>query len=139
LAYFSEGNAQVDANNSLPSWKQALGLELRGAREKAGISQQALGKSIGKSRQIIGRYESGSDAPSLDVLGQISLKLEMTEINVNGYRFSITPRGDSTSTELNEQLQLELNREYVSPGATLKITPGRAGITITPMASTATR
>jgi transcriptional regulator with XRE-family HTH domain len=139
LAYFSEGNAQVNANNSLPSWKRALGLELRGGRKKAGISQQALGKSIGKSRQIIGRYESGSDAPSLVVLGQISLKLEMTEINVNGYRFSITPRTYSKSTELSEQLQLELNKEYVSPGATLKITPGRAGITITPMASPVAR
>lgn len=127
----------MDANKSLPSWKQALGLELRGAREKAGISQLALGKSIGKSRQIIGRYEAGTDTPSVDVLGKISLKLEMPEINVNGYRFSITPRTDSTSTEVNEQLQLELNKEYVSPGAMLKITPSRAGITITPMTSTA--
>lgn len=123
----------MNANHSFPSWKAALGLEIRAARQRARLSQGELGASIKKSRQIIGRYESGSDAPSLMVLGQIAVALQMSEINVNGYRFVVEPRIEPVRADSTAQLPLELDREYISPGATLKITPGRVSITITSM------
>lgn len=129
----------MDANQGLQSWKEALGSQIRDARKKAGLSQEALAEAVGKSRQIIGRYESGSDAPSVNVLGKIALKLAMSEVNVNGYRFSVRLQVDSASTETTEQLRLDFDKEHVFPGATLRITPSKVTITITATAPAMSR
>lgn len=124
----------MDPNQSSQSWRQALGSQIKEAREKAGLSQEQLGKAIGKSRQIIGRYEAGHDAPSVDVFGSIALQLTMKEVHVNGFRFFVKHEADSPSGDLAEQLKLEFNKEHVYSGATLKITPTEVSVTITAVA-----
>jgi transcriptional regulator with XRE-family HTH domain len=120
-------------NEGVRPWREVLGSQIRDARKKAHLTQEDLGNAVGKSSNMIGRYEAGSDAPSVDVLGTIALKLAMHEVNINGFCFSISPRSDGVSTQA-EQLQLEFDKEHVYAGATIRITPRKATITITAIA-----
>jgi|SRR5712692_1276674 len=112
-------------------WKEAVGDQIRQAREIAQISQEDLGKAVGKTRQMINQYESGSAKLTADTLGKIAVRLRMTEVNVNGYRFFIEYREDQPMPEPVEQLKLQFDREHVFPGAVIKISPTRLTITIT--------
>jgi len=113
------------------TWKNAVGQQIREARERAGLSQQHLAKVVGKSRQMIIQYEAGSATLSPDTLGKIAVELGMTEVNVNGYRFSIEHRADQESVQPSEQLTLDFNKEHVFPGGVIKITATKMTITIT--------
>jgi len=137
LAYFCRGDAQVDADRSLQSWKAALGSQIRDARKHAGLSQEALGDALGMTRQIIQRYEAGSDAPSVNVLGKIAIELSMTEVNINGYRFAVTQPTEVPNVHTAEQLKLDFDKEYVFPGATVRIKATPVSITITAIAPAA--
>jgi transcriptional regulator with XRE-family HTH domain len=139
LTYFSDGDAQVDANQSLLSWKEALGLQIKNARKNARLTQDALGDAIGMSRQIIQRYEAGTDAPSVNVLGKIALELSMTKVSINGFNFAVTRPTEGSSVPATEQLRLDFNKEHTFPGATIKITPTSVSITITAIAPVASQ
>lgn len=47
-------------------------------RKKKGLSQAALGKAIGTSGDVIGRYERGDIKPSIDVVSKIADALEVS-------------------------------------------------------------
>lgn len=47
-------------------------------RKKKGLSQVALGKAIGTSGDVIGRYERGDIKPSIDVVAKIADALEVS-------------------------------------------------------------
>ena len=47
-------------------------------RKKKGLSQAALGKAIGTSGDVIGRYERGDIKPSIDVVAKIADALEVS-------------------------------------------------------------
>ncbi len=113
-------------------WKEALGSQIRAAREKKGLTQEELGVAVGTSRQMIGRYEAG-EAPSIDMLGKIAMRVAMPEINVNGYRFQVKLRTEK-EPEIPQQFMLDFDKEYVYPGATIKITPTKVSINITALA-----
>lgn len=113
------------------TWQEALGQQIRDARKKAGLTQEGLGDAVGKTRQMIGRYESGTDSPSVDVLGKIALQLAMTEININGYHFAVAPQTAPPGPQATEQLKLDFDKEYTYSGATLRIKPNKVTITIT--------
>jgi len=80
---------------------------------------------------MIIQYEAGSATLSPDTLGKIAVELRMTEVNVNGYRFSIEHRVAQENAQPSEQLTLDFNKEHVFPGAVLKITATKMTITIT--------
>lgn len=121
----------MDAQEGLHSWQQILGQQIREARKRARFTQDALAKAVGKTRNSIIEYEAGRDAPTVNTLASIALQLGMTEVNINGFRFSVRPRADSQVPDSAEQLRLDLDKEFVLPGATLKITPTKLTITIT--------
>jgi transcriptional regulator with XRE-family HTH domain len=113
----------VDANESLQPWMLALGQEIRAKRKGVGLSQDALAKLVGlKKRNMIGRYEKGTDVPSVEIFGRIALTLGITEVNINGSQFLVRRPADRTP-EVPEQFSLEFDKEYIYPEATLKITP----------------
>ncbi len=112
------------------TWQEALGQQIRAARKGTGLSQQGLGDAVKKTRQMIGRYESGKDAPSVDVLGRIALQLGMTGINVNGSYFAIAQKTTSPGALATEQLRLDFDKEYTYSRATLRIKPNKVTITI---------
>jgi transcriptional regulator with XRE-family HTH domain len=47
-------------------------------RKKKGLSQAALGKAIGTSGDVIGRYERGDIKPSIEVVVKIADALEVS-------------------------------------------------------------
>lgn len=55
-----------------------LGDNIMLTRKKKGLSQAELGKIIGTSGDVIGRYERGDISPSIDVVSKISEALEVS-------------------------------------------------------------
>jgi transcriptional regulator with XRE-family HTH domain len=55
-----------------------LGDNMMLLRKKKGLSQADLGKMIGTSGDVIGRYERGDITPSIDVVEKISDALEVS-------------------------------------------------------------
>jgi transcriptional regulator with XRE-family HTH domain len=117
------------------SWQEEVGQQIRQAREKAGLKQKDLGREVGRVGKTIMNYEAGSVTLPPDVLGKIAVRLQMSEIRINGFSFSITHRVESTAPAPSEQLRLDFDREHVFPNATIKISPTRISITITATAS----
>ena len=113
------------------SWQQSLGQQIKEARLRAGVSKVQLATAIGRSRKMIPRYEDGSDGVSPDLLAKIAVALRMTEVDINGHRFSIKQRAEQESAELTEQLKLDFDKEHVFPGGVIRITATKTTITIT--------
>lgn len=55
-----------------------LGEHMMLLRKKKGISQADLGKQIGTSGDVIGRYERGDITPSIDVVAKLADALEVS-------------------------------------------------------------
>jgi transcriptional regulator with XRE-family HTH domain len=55
-----------------------LGEQITTLRKRKGLSQAALGKLIGTSGDIIGRYERGVITPSIDVMIKMADALEVS-------------------------------------------------------------
>ena len=51
---------------------QSVGIVLRAARVKAGISQETLAERAGVDRTFVGRIENGRQSPTLDTLAKIA-------------------------------------------------------------------
>jgi transcriptional regulator with XRE-family HTH domain len=132
----------MDVHESLQPWRRALGEEIRARRKQAGMSQDALAKAVGlKRRNMIARYEAGTDAPSVDLFGRIALTLGITEVSIDGSRFIVRSPMDSARNP-PEQFRLDFDKEKVYTNATIKITPIKAfpkriTLTITAIASAA--
>lgn len=56
----------------------ALGDNMMLLRKKKGFSQAELGKMIGTSGDVIGRYERGDISPSIEVVSKIADALEVS-------------------------------------------------------------
>lgn len=110
------------------TWKQELGEQLRSERLKRGLSQKALATKVGKSRQIIVRYEKGHDAPGLEVLTLIAEVLRIPRLLVAGQEIKFGT--DAAKTRLvnrPEQMTLEFGSEYTFRKAVVKIEPQSDG------------
>ena len=55
-----------------------LGKRINEIRKEKGLSQSALGKKIGTSGDVIGRYERGDIKPSIEVVLKIADALEVS-------------------------------------------------------------
>jgi transcriptional regulator with XRE-family HTH domain len=55
-----------------------LGDNIMLLRKKKSLSQAALGKIIGTSGDVIGRYERGDISPSIDVVSKVAEALEVS-------------------------------------------------------------
>lgn len=55
-----------------------LGDNIMLLRKKRGLSQAALGKIIGTSGDVVGRYERGDITPSIEVVSRIADALEVS-------------------------------------------------------------
>ncbi|MCL6596983.1 MAG: helix-turn-helix domain-containing protein [Firmicutes bacterium] len=57
------------------SLSQSVGIVLREARVKAGLSQEALADRAGVDRTFVGRIENGKQSPTLDTLARMAQAL----------------------------------------------------------------
>jgi transcriptional regulator with XRE-family HTH domain len=113
------------------SWKHELGNQLRIARKAAHITQQDLADRLKVSRQMVGRYEAGSDTPSFDVLAQAASILD-AEFQVLNLRIMLTTKSpQSALRSIPKQLSFEFNKSHRYPNAVIKITPHRGRLLIT--------
>jgi transcriptional regulator with XRE-family HTH domain len=91
------------------TWIAELGKTLRQMRDARGVSQQALAEKIGKTRCTIINYETGKEAPSLEVLGKICECLGSATFLVDKQRFQIgMDAGARKPTAVPKQLRLRL-------------------------------
>jgi transcriptional regulator with XRE-family HTH domain len=61
----------------LAEWRTAFGAHLRAARERRGLSQEALAERAGLDRKVIYRTELGQTSPRLDAVVQIAAALSV--------------------------------------------------------------
>jgi len=110
------------------SWKHDLGRQIRQERDSAGMTQAELAKQLNVSRQMIGRYEAGADAPAVDVLVEIARILDI-EFQVKGIllRFEQGSKGPKL---LHKQLKLEFEKPRRFDRAQIEITPSEGKILI---------
>jgi transcriptional regulator with XRE-family HTH domain len=59
----------------LAEWRAAFGARLRAARERRGLSQEALAERAGVDRKLIYRTELGQTSPRLDAVVCIAAAL----------------------------------------------------------------
>ena len=110
------------------SWKHELGRQIKQERESAGLTEADLADQLELSRQMIGRYESGHDAPAVDVLVEIARILEI-ESHVKGILVKFE-RCAKRPTLLRKQLKLEFEKPRRFEGAQIEITPSEGKIFI---------
>ena len=110
------------------SWKHDLGRQIRQERDSAGMTQAELAKQLNVSRQMVGRYEAGADAPAVDVLVEIARILDIS-FNVKGIQLRFEA-GSKRPKLLHKQLKLEFEKPRRFDGAQIEITPSEGKILI---------
>ena len=111
-------------------WRRELGVQIRLAREAAGVTQRKLAAHLGVSRQMIGRYEAGIAAPSVDKIARAATLLKI-EFFVHGYRISCTH--DSRVVRqipTPQQLSLDYEKAHTSKHSLVRITPRKGKLVI---------
>jgi transcriptional regulator with XRE-family HTH domain len=110
-------------------WLSELGQQIRAARELAGLSQEALAKSLSVSRGQLSNYENGKCPPNVNVVTEIAEALD-TVFVVRGYRI-----GRDTDRQqmlpMPEQLCFAFDTQHSFPAATVTIKPSKDSILIT--------
>lgn len=61
----------------LADWRQRLGLRLRAARQRCGLTQEQVAERVGVHVTHIAKIEGGERTPSLDALVRIAQALEV--------------------------------------------------------------
>lgn len=108
--------------------EDSLGKQIREARKDLGLTQADLADLLKLSRQIVLRYEAGSDAPSIEILSRMAPLLQ-TQFQINGRLISV--EGLPADARLDaKQLRLDFDKEHKYEQATIKIRPSRAGLVI---------
>lgn len=111
-------------------WRHDLGNQLRSARKDAHITQEELAKKLNVSRQMVVRYEAGTDTPGFDVISLAAGILE-TEFQVLNIRVKANPEQAHTLLRsVPKQLSFEFNKPRRFTNAVIKITPHRGRIII---------
>jgi len=116
------------------TWLLELARQIKTAREQAGLTQEALAKSLSVSRGQLSNYENGKCPPNVNVVTEIAEALG-TDFLVRGYRISRNGLSESRPKPLSEQLCFEFGRPHRFPAATVTIEPSRDSILITAIVS----
>jgi transcriptional regulator with XRE-family HTH domain len=113
------------------SWKHNLGNQLKIARKAAHMTQRDLAKHLKVSRQMVCRYEAGSDAPAFDKLALAASILDV-EFQVLDLRITLRDKsGPSGLQSVPKQLSFQFDKSHRFRNAVVKITPYRGRILIT--------
>ena len=122
---------------------RSLAENLRGARERRGISQAALAKACGIPRSTIASIESGSSNPTLGVLARLSASLQLSIEELlspphgavqlfpkGSLPVRVSGRGGSVTVHklLPDPIPgMEIDRMHLEPGAHKAGVPHQAG------------
>jgi transcriptional regulator with XRE-family HTH domain len=107
------------------TWIEELGKQIRDAREKSGLSQVQLAKSLSVSRPQLSNYENGKSPANFNVVAEIAEALN-TEFVVGGC--VIKKRDPLLDKKLTpKQLCLEFDVDHVFESTDLRIRPSSSG------------
>jgi transcriptional regulator with XRE-family HTH domain len=126
---FNRTTGPVDNKSGHMNWKHELGRQIKHERESAGLTQADLADQLDLSRQMIGRYETGQDAPAVDVLVEIARVLDI-EFQVKGVLVKFE-QGVRRPGLLHKHLKLEFEKTRRFDKAQIEITPSEGKILIT--------
>jgi len=113
------------------TWTHQLGEEIEKARRKTPMSQKALGKEVGVSRQMIGQYERGEVPPPFETLAKIAAAVRADEFVVEDLHVTFSRNGAKAGVEpVPQQLILDFDS---AGGVTVRIEPTRQGVLIKKM------
>ncbi len=113
--------------------RKAIGLRLREVRLEQKQTQKQVSESLGLSRQMINRYESGRDAPTgerlLKVLRYVGNRIELPQ-----YAYTLTAESlevpSGTRRLAPEQLNLKLDKVSELRNSYVRIVPKKNSIEI---------
>jgi transcriptional regulator with XRE-family HTH domain len=116
--------------------KREIGDAIRKARNSLLMTQHDLARHVGVSRQMVSRYESGADSPSIQHLAGIARVLEIDQISVEGtiINFRQLDKSDRPKLVLR-QLKLPFDKISKYEGATIKIEPRKGRLIFTAVMS----
>jgi transcriptional regulator with XRE-family HTH domain len=114
----------------LMNWLREFGLQLRKARERAGLTQGQVAKHLSVTREQLSNYENGKQAPPINVAAELAKALG-TEFVVRGCRIGLDLGSRPLSEAPGQQLCLNFDTEYTFPVASVTIRPMRDSIRIT--------
>lgn len=110
------------------AWKQQLGEEIAKARRKAEMTQDALHKAVGVSRNMIVKYETGQTPPPFETLASIATALKADQFVVEDLHITFSRNGTKAALEsVPTQLKLNFGPDG---GVTVRIEPAADGLTI---------
>jgi transcriptional regulator with XRE-family HTH domain len=113
-----------------------IGNAIREARNSLLMTQQDLARHVGVSRQMVSRYESGADSPSIQHLAGIARVLEIDQISVEGTIINFRQLAKSDGPKLVlRQLKLPFDKISKYEGATIKIEPRKGRLIFTAVMS----
>lgn len=87
-----------------------FGIRLRQLREDRGLSQAALARKLGVSKETVYRYENNVQTPSLERAKQLAVVLR-TSLDYlagldNSYTIKLPPMSDEQKSVLNEFIRV---------------------------------
>jgi transcriptional regulator with XRE-family HTH domain len=126
--FSTDMTGHVDHKGGHMNWKRELGRQIKQERESAGLTQADLANELDLCRQMISRYESGHDAPAIDVLVELARILDI-EFQVKGIIVKFE-RGYKGPRLLHRQLKLEYEKPRRFDRAQIEITPSEGKILI---------
>ncbi len=110
------------------AWMQQLGEEIAKARRKADMTQDALHKAVGVSRNMIVKYETGKTPPPFETLASIAAALKADEFVVEDLHITFSRNGTKTGVEsVPKQLKLNFDPDG---GVTVRIEPVPDGLVV---------
>lgn len=78
----------------------AINDNIKALREHAGISQEELGKKIGKTRSAISQYESGKIIPRMGVIEQLASVFGVQKIDILGESYIASTHYEADQVEV---------------------------------------
>lgn len=110
--------------------KSTIGRQIREARSDSGLTQEELAKELHVCRQMIGRYESGQDEPSIAVLARAGAVLGVS-FEIEGIRIVCESAEPLAKLQVvPHQLRLDFGKVRTFQGATIEITPHKGKLLI---------
>ena len=102
-------------------WRVKFADDIKAARLRAGMSQQALADRLSVTRVQLGNYESGKSAPPLNIAIEIARALD-EEFIVEGYKITKHDASPGPKLAPPQQLSFTFGREHRFGSASVTIT-----------------
>jgi transcriptional regulator with XRE-family HTH domain len=104
--------------------------QIRQARLDSGLTQEEFASQLHVSRQMVGRYETGRDEPSISVIARASSLLGVS-FEIDGIRITCEIADPHAKLQaVPRQLRFDFGKMHRFQGAIIEITPRKGKLLI---------